>query len=122
MAAFDLRSSETRANERFARARESQANSADWARSQAQIPLYVVKGLPREVRDALYNLEPGTNSRLKVPGDQLAFYCFNYGSARALSYAAGLPMLCLRSAVRRPGHRPKSRSLLEAVLKYREAE
>jgi len=81
-----------------------------------------VKDLPNEVREALYNLEVEANLRLKVPGDQLAFYCFNYGRPRAISFAAGLPKLCLERAAARPGWRPRSRALIVAVMKYRESK
>jgi hypothetical protein len=63
----------------------------------------------------LYNLGPtGT-----VPGHQLAFYCFNYGSLAAVSYAAGLPWLDLHQARRLQGWRPRSRGLLDAVMRVR---
>lgn len=101
----------------------------------AEVPLFRVEDLPTEVRVALYNLAlspapgvpaPGVArerehaSAAAVPGDQLVFYAFNYGSPRAVSFAAGLPALCLERALRRPGWRPKSRSLLRAIMNYRE--
>jgi hypothetical protein len=76
---------------------------------------YAISTLPRPVRDALYNLDPGT----RVPAHQLAFYCFNYGDLAAISFAAGLPWLALYQAARMRGFRPKSRGLLEAVLRAR---
>ena len=37
----------------------------------------------------------------------------------ALSFAAGLPWICLHHAARMRGFRPKSRALLRAVLSFR---
>lgn len=54
-----------------------------------------------------------------MPGPQLAFYCLNYGSLAAISYAAGLPWLDLYQAGRLRGWRPRSRGLLDAVLRAR---
>jgi hypothetical protein len=54
-----------------------------------------------------------------VPGHQLAFYCFNYGSLGAISYAAGLPWLDLYQARRMRGWRPRSFGLLLAVMRRR---
>ena len=78
-------------------------------------PRATVAGLPPSVRDALYNLTDAS----EVPAHQLAFYCFNYGDLAATSFAAGLPWLALYQAARLPGHRPRSRSLLEAVMRAR---
>jgi len=64
---------------------------------------------------AMYNLT--TDSR--VPGHQLAFYCFNYGNLKALSFASGLPWLDLYQAARMRGFRPASRGLLDAVMRTR---
>lgn len=76
---------------------------------------YDIASLPRPVASTLYNLaESG-----KVPGRQLAFYCFNYGSVAAISYAAGLPWLDLYQAARLRGWRPRSRGLLTAVTRLR---
>ena len=72
-------------------------------------------GLPEAVQSALYNLAPES----EVPLHQIAFYCFNYGDLRALSFAAGLPWLALYQARRTRGHRPKSRGLLEAAMRVR---
>jgi hypothetical protein len=74
-----------------------------------------VARLPPPVRAALYNLAPDA----MVPGHQLAFYCFNYGSLAAMSYAAGLPWLDLYQAGRARGWRPRSRGLLAAALRAR---
>lgn len=77
--------------------------------------------LPDAVLQSLYNLaEPeGPSGSADIPGDQIAFYAFNYGSTAAVSFASGLAWLCLHRAARRPGWRPKSRALLSAVMKYR---
>lgn len=77
--------------------------------------LYPVSGLPEAVRACLYNLD----DTVEVPGHQLAFYAFHYGSTRAVSFAAGLPWLDLYQAHRLPGWRPKTRALMEAVLHVR---
>ncbi len=71
--------------------------------------------LPEVVQSALYNLSPESD----VPLHQVAFYCFNYGDLRAVSFAAGLPWLALYQARRLRGHRPKSRGLLEAAVRVR---
>lgn len=76
---------------------------------------YAADKLPAEVRRCLYNLSE--NSR--VPGPQLVFYAFNYGSTQAVSHAAGLPWLQLHQAARMPGWRPRSKGLLEAVMRLR---
>ncbi|HVS12347.1 MAG TPA: hypothetical protein VMV46_00345 [Thermoanaerobaculia bacterium] len=74
-----------------------------------------MRQLPAPVRESLYNLsEDGT-----VPGHQLAFHCFNYGSLQAMSFAAGLPWLALYQAARLPGWRPRSKGLLDAILRTR---
>lgn len=80
----------------------------------AKIPsqTFAAQKLPHEVRAVLYNLDLEAN----IPGHQLAFYCFNYGDLRAISFAAGLPWLCLYQAYRIRGWRPKSLGLLKAVL------
>jgi hypothetical protein len=74
-----------------------------------------ISRLPSSVREALYNLAPDGS----VPGHQLAFYCLNYGSMAAVSYAAGLPWLDLYQASRLRGWRPRSRGLLHAVMAAR---
>ena len=71
--------------------------------------------LPPAVRNALYNLDDAS----EVPAHQVAFYCFNYGDLAAISFAAGLPWLALYQAGRLPGYRPRSRGLLEAVMRAR---
>jgi len=76
---------------------------------------YRIADLPRHVVQALYNLAPAGD----VPGHQLAFYCFNYGSMPAISYAAGLPWLDLYQALHARGWRPRSRGLLAAVMRAR---
>ena len=71
--------------------------------------------LPTPVVEALYNIAPDW----RVPGHQLAFYCFNYGSLGAISFAAGLPWLDLYQARRMRGWRPRSFGLLSAVMRRR---
>ncbi|MEW6366573.1 MAG: hypothetical protein AB1714_18245 [Acidobacteriota bacterium] len=77
--------------------------------------LYRPSDLPPAVQEALYNLAPD----VPVPGRQVAFYCFNYGSVPAVCFAAGLPWLDLYQAAYMRGFRPKSRGLLEAVCRVR---
>ena len=76
---------------------------------------YAIADLPAPVARALYNLA----ATGRVPGHQLAFYCFNYGSVPAISFAAGLPWLDLYQARRFRGWRPRSAGLLEAVMRAR---
>ncbi len=76
---------------------------------------YRIPALPTCVRQSLYNL-PADGS---IPGHQLVFYCFNYGSLAAVSYAAGLPWLDLFQASRLRGWRARSRGLLAAVMRTR---
>jgi len=71
--------------------------------------------LPPAVRDALYNLAPDS----AVPEHQLAFYCFNYGTLAAVSFAAGLPWLALYQALRLPGYHARSHGLVAAVARAR---
>ncbi|MCC6811291.1 MAG: hypothetical protein IT381_27925 [Deltaproteobacteria bacterium] len=78
---------------------------------------YAIGDLPPAVRDALYNL--GTGAETEVPGRQIAFYCFNYGTLPAISFAAAMPWLCLFQAARMRGFRPKARGLLAATLRAR---
>lgn len=81
----------------------------------APTPPYRIEALKPAVRETLYNLPEAGD----VPGHQLAFHCFNYGSTEAMSFAAGMPWLALFQAARLRGWRPRSRGLLEAVLKAR---
>lgn len=78
--------------------------------------LYQVSELPPAVVECLYNLAPDAT----LPGHQLVFYCLNYGSPAAMSFAAGLPWLDLHQARRLRGWRERSRGLLLAVLRVRE--
>lgn len=100
-------------------ARTSIYNAID----RVDVPSFSWDELPPAVRDALYNQRRdesrATSGALEIPGDQVVFYAFNYGSPRAMSFASGLDWLCLERASRRRGWRPKSRALLEAVLRYR---
>jgi hypothetical protein len=77
--------------------------------------VYAIAALPGAVSDTLYNLaSDGT-----VPGPQLVFNCFNYGSVAAICYAAGLPWLDVFQASKLRGWRPRSRSLLQSVMRLR---
>ncbi len=76
---------------------------------------YEIASLPDAVRATLHNLSPSG----RVPGPQLAFHCFNYGTLPAMSWAAGLPWLTLLQASRKRGWRPGSQGVLEAVLAAR---
>ncbi len=82
---------------------------------RAKTPIYIVNDLPTAVQAALYNLDAVGS----VPARQLAFYCFNYGSTEAMMFAAAMPWLPLYQAARMAGFRPRSRGLLEAVLRAR---
>jgi len=53
--------------------------------------LYRVGELPTSVQQALYNVD----AQSEVPGRQLVFYCFNYGTSAAMMFAAGMPWLAL---------------------------
>jgi hypothetical protein len=76
---------------------------------------YAISRLPDRVRETLHNV----GNEGDVPGHQLAFHCLNYGGVAAASFAAGLPWLDLYRAGLLPGWRPRSRGLLEAILKVR---
>jgi hypothetical protein len=78
-------------------------------------PTYSVQELPAYARASLYNLD----DHAAVSGSQLAFYLFNHGDARSLSFAAGMPWLCLLQADRLRGFRPKSHALLRAIMRAR---
>ena len=82
------------------------------------VPVLRWSSLPLAVRRSLYNLEPSSVDAT-IAGDSVAFYAFNYGEPRAMSFASGLPWLCLARAERRPGWRLKSRALLRAVMRSR---
>lgn len=77
--------------------------------------VYRMRDLPRSVQSALYNLGPGS----RVPGHQVAFYCFNHGDVQALSFAAGMPWLALYQALRMGGYHARSRGLAEAAARAR---
>jgi hypothetical protein len=79
------------------------------------VPGYRVGRLPAYVRQTLFNLGPDSD----VPGDQLVFRCLNYGDTDAISFAAGLPWRHLHCALRMRGWRPKSRALLDAIVRAR---
>lgn len=74
--------------------------------------------LPEEVKATFLDFD-WEKSEVIAP-DIVVFYAFNYGSARALSFAAGLPLTALRRANEMSGWRPKSHSLLRAIIHYRE--
>ena len=73
---------------------------------------YMVANLPAHIQSVLYNVD----SKARIDGRQLAFYCFNYGALSALSFGASLPWVDLMQAARAPGWRPQSKGLIEAVL------
>lgn len=101
----------------FCRARGLRAPSRSTvynATDRVEPPSLEFDALPEAVRRTLHNVAPG-----EVPGHQVAFAAFNYGDTRALSFAAGLPWLCLRRAARLGGWRSKSRSLLRAIASCR---
>lgn len=85
-------------------------NAIARARSQR----YAVAQLPQAVQRTLLNLDAS-----ELAGEQVVFFAFNYGTAEAISFASGLPWLCLLRAEQLPGFRPKSRALLRAVMHYR---
>lgn len=84
-------------------------------RDRAPVPTLDMRGLPREVRETLYNL----SSDAMVPAHQVAFRAINEGGARAVSYAAGLPWLALHRARGLRGWRPRSRGLIVAICRAR---
>lgn len=85
------------------------------AMAKLRTPERRVGDLPEAVRAALYNFEADS----RVPEAQIAFYCFNYGTVRAMSFAAGLPWLALYQARRMRGWRRKSRGTLLAAIRAR---
>ncbi len=76
---------------------------------------YSVSTLPDDLRAAMYNVD----LKQPVPGHQLVFYAFHYGTLAAVSQASGLPWLDLYQASLLPAWRPRSRGLLEAALRAR---
>lgn len=76
---------------------------------------YLGRKLPEVVRLALYNVD----LEASIPGEQVAFYAFNYGDLSAASWAAGMPWLALYHAARMRGWRPKSQGLLLAAMHRR---
>lgn len=74
--------------------------------------------LPSHVVAALYNLD-GVS---RIPAEQVAFYCFNYGDHAAMSYASALPTSVLVRALALRGWRPMSRAVAEAVLRVRRSD
>jgi hypothetical protein len=88
------------------------------AMRRVAVPSIRWDALPEAVVASLYNAVAEDPAQL-VPGDHVVFYAFNYGSPRALSYASGMPWLCLLRADARRGWRPKSHALLRAVMRFR---
>jgi hypothetical protein len=86
-------------------------------RFMAEVPMhhYRVAGLPPWVGASLYNLDADA----RVPGHQLVFYAFNYGDARAMSFAAALPWVDLYQAARIRGWRAMSLGPLRAAMRKR---
>jgi hypothetical protein len=82
--------------------------------ARARPPQYQVCELPPAVQSCLLNVDG-----VEIGGAQLVFHAFNYGTLEALSFAAGLPWLCLLRAAEWRGFRPKSYALLRAVMAYR---
>lgn len=108
VAAFDLDATMARLEGRLARPARLPPGDED---------MMVVAALPEEVREALLNLD--LSEAQFVPADVVAYYAFNYGSSRALSYASALPLAALVRAQARSGWRPKSHALLTAVIRFR---
>jgi hypothetical protein len=84
------------------------------AMHRVPMPVYDFDELPGSVRQTLHNVARG-----KIPGQQVVFAAFNFGDVRAISFASGLPWICLHRASTIPGFRPKSFALLSAVMAYR---
>lgn len=82
---------------------------------RAAVPSYRVGELPAHLRELIHNLDDAA----EIPGPQLVCALMNHGDTRALSYAAGMPWLCLVRAERLRDFRPKSHALLRAVLRGR---
>ena len=78
-------------------------------------PSYEIESLPKALRATLYNL----GEDAVIPGAQLVYYAFHYGSTAALCQASALPWIDLYQASLRPAWRPRSRGLLEAVMRAR---
>ncbi len=77
--------------------------------------LYKPMDLPDDIRASLYNLDHET----PVPGHQLVYYAFHYGTLSAISQASGLPWIDLYQASLLPAWRPRSKGLLLAVMRSR---
>lgn len=112
--ALNLTVSLARAEERLGRPREQLQATEKLAQAE-RLPF---DKLPEEVREALINTEPGEDKSITV--EAIAFYAFNYGAPRAMTFASGLPLEALRSAEALTGWRPKSHALLQAVIRFRE--
>lgn len=83
--------------------------------ARAAPPSFDFAALPPAVQRCLHNVDPNE----PIPGHQVVQAAFNAGDVRALSFAAGLPWLCLYRASTLRGFRTKSLSLLRAVMAFR---
>lgn len=108
MPAFDLEDSFRRARARLDRTREASPDHTD---------VVSVATLPPEVRAALLHVDMSATAYVSL--GTVAFYAFNYGALRALTFASALPNDALESAASLPGWRPKSLALLRAIVRYR---
>ncbi len=114
MSAFALARSLERAQLRL----ENQGKARGSAPNTTETPGLLWGALPAEVQAALYNLgSPAVDTR--VPAEVVAFYAFNYGEVRALSFASALPLASLERATRMTGWRPKSLALAQAIVRQR---
>jgi hypothetical protein len=114
VAAFDLTASQVRAQARL-RGDARRRPSGEATTSDCRLRL---RDLPIELKDALFNLETDGEDAT-IAADVVAFYAFNHVAPRALSFASRLPLVALERGEQRSGWRPKSRALLQAVLRYR---
>lgn len=78
-------------------------------------PAYSLSALPPHVRRCLHNLD----DEAIVPGPQVAFAVFNRGESAALSWAAGNALALSQDRAKASWFSPKSRALLDAVLRFR---
>lgn len=92
-------------------ARSSVYNFAKHVRGNTYRPM----DLHEELRASLYNLD----LKSPVPGHQLVYYAFHYGTLAAVSQASGLPWIDLYQASLLPAWRPRSKGLLHSVMRAR---
>ncbi len=76
--------------------------------------VYAREALPASVTRTLHNI-----GGVRIAGRQIVFAAFNYGDTEAISYASTLPWSCLWAAAQMRGWRPKSLTLLRAVMHRR---